>query len=266
MCILGAVFTETVLVQPLTDYVWTGGNPYDDKGLESVARLFKALFVGLRDLKMFYNNLAAAPAPDIQRMFPFTRSYVDSHGQEVDFRYIRRLNESKAVYLAENASGHELIVKFVQRYNLPAHHLLASHNLAPHLHYSNLNDAEMNAMGGLGVIIMDFVRGSQAYKLYPNMRLPDAVYDRVKQAVDILHAQSIVFGDLRLPNIMITEQQTPMLVDFDWCGTHATDRYPPRLNDSRSITWHPDVARNGVMSMEHDVFMLKAMQPDHSMD
>jgi hypothetical protein len=65
---------------------------------------------------------------------------------------------------------------------------------------------------------------------------------------------------------MITEQQTPMLVDFDWCGTHATDRYPPRLNDSRSITWHPDVARNGVMSMEHDVFMLKAMQPDHSMD
>jgi hypothetical protein len=113
MCILGAVFTETVLVQQLTDYVWTGGNPYNDKGLESVARLFKALSVGLQDLKMFYSNLAAAPAPDIQCMFPCIRSYLDPRGQKVDFRYIRRLSESKAVYLAENNSGHKLIVKFV---------------------------------------------------------------------------------------------------------------------------------------------------------
>jgi hypothetical protein len=32
------------------------------------------------------------------------------------------------------------------------------------------------------------------------------------------------------------------------------------------IRWHEGVVRNGVMSLEHDIFMLKAMQPDHSMD
>jgi aminoglycoside phosphotransferase len=102
---------------------------------------------------------------------------------------------------------------------------------------------------------MDFVRAINAYELY-----------RVKQAIDILHTESIVFGDLQLPNIIITNQQKPMLIDFDWCGSHATDRYPSSLNDSFSIRWHQGVARNGIMHMEHNVFMLKAMQPAHSID
>jgi hypothetical protein len=164
--------------------------------------------VGLQDLKMFYGNLTAAPAPDIQRMFPFTRSYF-SLDQKVDFRYIKRLHETKAVYLAESTFGHQLIVKFVQRYNSRAHRLLASHGLAPQLHYSSLDDANSNTMGALGVVIMDFVRGSDAYELYSKTQLPNAIYDGVKQAIDILHTESIVFGDLRLPNIVITELQIP---------------------------------------------------------
>jgi hypothetical protein len=57
-----------------------------------------------------------------------------------------------------------------------------------------------------------------------------------------------------------------MLIDFDWCGTHEINRYPSGLNDLSSIGWHEGVMWNGVMSMEHNTFMLKAMQPDHSMD
>ena len=266
MCILGAVFTEIVVVQQLMDYVWTGGNPYDDKALESVARLFKALSVGLQDLKIFYGNLTAAPVPNIQRMFPFARSYVDSLGQNVDFQYIKQLDETKALYLAESTSRHQLIIKFVQRYNSRAHYLLTSHALAPQLHYSSLDDPNSKTMGALGMVVMDFVPGSDAYKLYSKTQLPQAIYDGVKEAVDILHTEFIVFGDLRLPNIVITEPQRPMLIDFDWCGTHGIDRYPSSLNDLSSISWHEGVVRNGVMSMEHDTFMLKAMQPDHSMD
>jgi RIO-like serine/threonine protein kinase len=121
-------------------------------------------------------------------------------------------------------------------------------------------------MGALGVVIMDFVRGSDAYELYSKTQLPNAIYDGVKQAIDILHTESIVFGDLRLPNIVITELQIPMLIDFDWCGTHGIDRYPSSLNDLSSIGWHEEVVRNGIMYMEHDTFMFKAMQPDHLMD
>lgn len=250
------------MVQKLTDYVWTGGNPYDDRELESVARLFKALSVGLQDLKTFYGNLSAAANPEIQRLFPFTRSYLNSQGREVNFRYIKRLNMTTAIYLAATTSGRQLIVKFVQRYNSDAHCLLASQNLAPVLHYH----ADSNTTGGLDVVIMDFVKGADAYVLYSKAKFPNAIYGKVKKAISILHAESIVFGDLRLPNILITEKQTPMLVDFDWCGKHGIGRYPSSLNDSSSIGWHGGVVRNGIMYMEHDTFMLEAMQPGHSMD
>ena len=208
MCISGAVFIENIMVQKLTDYAWTGGNPYDDRELESVARLFKALSVGLQDLKIFYGNLSAADDPRIQCLFPSTHSYPDSHGQKVDFQYIKRLSITKAVYLAVTTSGHQLIVKFVQQYNSDVHHLLASHDLAPMLHYSSLDNTNSNTMAGLGVVIMDFVQGSDAYVLYSKIELPNTIYDKVKQAICILHAESIVFGDLRLPNILITEKHT----------------------------------------------------------
>jgi serine/threonine protein kinase len=249
------------VVQKLTDYVWTGGNPYDDRELESVVRLFKALSVGLQDLKTFYGNLSAAAAgdPDIQRLFPFPRSYPDSLGQEVAFQYIKRLSMTKAVYLAVTNSGYQLIVKFVQRYNSDAHRLLASHDSAPMLHYSGLDNANSNTMGGLGVMIMDFVQGSDAYVLYSKTQLPRAIYDKVKQAISILHTESIVFADLRLPNILITEKETPMLVDFDWCGKHGIGRYPSSLNDLSSIEWHEGAVRNGIMYMEHDTFMLEGI-------
>lgn len=108
---------------------------------------------------------------------------------------------------------------------------------------------------------MDFVQGSNAHELYSKTQLPNTIYDGVKRVIDILHTESIVFGDLRLPNIVITTQETPMLVDFDWCGTHGVDRYPSSLNDLSSIGWHEGVVRNGVMRMEHDTFMLRALQP-----
>lgn len=98
--------------------------------------------------------------------------------------------------------------------------------------------------------------------LYSTTQLPNTIYDKVKRAISILHAESIVFGDLRLPNILITEKQMPMLVDFDWCGKHGIGRYPPSLNDLSCIEWHEGAVRNGIMYMEHDAFMLEAMQPD----
>jgi serine/threonine protein kinase len=192
-------------------------------------------------------------------MFPFLRSYIDSRGQEIDFRYITQLKEDKAIYLAQDDSGRELVVKFVKRYNAYAHRLLASPDFAPQLRYSCLGNAEA---GTMGVVIMDYVRGEDAYRRYGDGKLPGAVYDGVKEAVDALHAASFVFGDLRLNNIIITtDGERPVLVDFDWCGLHGMDRYPSSLNDFSDIKWHGGVVRNGLMLMEHDVFMLEAMQP-----
>jgi len=261
MCILGAVLTDTFVAQQLTNYIWTGGNPYDEKELEPVARLFKALSIGLQNLETFYGGLNTAPASDpyYQRIFPFLHSYCDSSNHKVEFQYIDRLYDDKAVYLAETNDGHKLIIKFVQRYNSGAHRLLAGEGFAPELYYSSMDHDDMNTTGGLGMVVMDFVDGKNAYEEYRNKKLPATVYDQVKKAIGILHAGSFVFGDLRLPNIIITGGEKPMLVDFDWCGKGMIDRYPLGLNDSGSIAWHRGVKRNGIMSIDHDIFMLEQL-------
>jgi len=91
MCVLGAVFTDTVVVQQLTDYIWTGGNPYCDEELLSVAHLFKALSVSLNHLHMFYGSLATHSAASAshsnnQHIYLLLHSYhVSSDGDEVKF-------------------------------------------------------------------------------------------------------------------------------------------------------------------------------------
>jgi serine/threonine protein kinase len=264
MCVLGAIFTENVSVQQLTDFIWTGADAYEDRVLESIARLFRALHIGLQSLKGFYATLTISQPGITQPLFPFIRSCPDPNGHQLNFRYLERLNQTKALYLARDDTGRKLIVKFVKRYNSLAHQLLARHGLAPTLYYSARDRAENARPLGLEIVVMDFVEGTNAHDLFPTGRLPESKFGFVEKAMNILHAQSIVFGDLRLPNIIITDKGKPILIDFDWCGEDNSARYPPDLNDTAEIRWHSGVARNSLMSIEHDRFMLDAMSPDPS--
>lgn len=108
---------------------------------------------------------------------------------------------------------------------------------------------------------MAFVDGADAYDLYfKGSSLWDGIFNKVEQAVTVLHENDFVFGDLRLPNIMVSEKQVH-LIDFDWCANSGEGRYPVGLNDvDREIGWHPDVKRGGVMCKEHDLFMLEKLR------
>jgi hypothetical protein len=44
----------------------------------------------------------------------------------------------------------------------------------------SLDGAKANMMGVLGMVIVNFMQGTNAYKLYLNMQLPGALYDWVK--------------------------------------------------------------------------------------
>lgn len=252
MCVLGAVFVEKVIVQPLTGFMWTGATT--DDGLNSLARCFNALRDGLRTLDDFYGGLKIVPSD--QHIYPFHRSYTDSQKRTVFFKYIRRLHETKHIYLAENeADGVRLVVKFVEHYNEKAHKLLAEFNLAPKLvHYS---DAEY---WPYGVVVMEYVKGETVHERYgPTDTFPEHIYAQVKTAIDKLHQESIVFGDLRRANIMITDDDDKVkVIDFDWCGEDGMGKYPPSLNDS--IGWHQGVERNGIMLKAHDTHMLDMLQ------
>lgn len=109
------------------------------------------------------------------------------------------------------------------------------------------------------MVVMDFFEGKMAQELYDG-RLPRAVYDQVKRAVDELHQLGLVFADLRKPNIMVSAGVNPiqvMLVGFSWCGKDKEGRYPPTLNDdTNGIKWHPDVKLRGISSKDHDEWML----------
>ena len=133
----------------------------------------------------------------------------------------------KPFFLAKRTSDNKQLI--VQGYNSAAHRLLTSHDLAPQLHHSSLDDSNSNRLGALGMVVMDYAGESDAYQLYLNGLLPKAIYEGVKQAIHTLHDVSIVFGDLRLPNIVITKEHKAMLVDFDWCEVTSGKQQGPGI-------------------------------------
>lgn len=110
------------------------------------------------------------------------------------------------------------------------------------------------------MVVMEHLPGSPAHELFCKGPLPSSVFKDVQAAIDSLHEMDLVFGDLRRPNIVVLNKRAK-IVDFDWCGRDGEDRYPPNLNNSGEINWHPDVGRGSVMRKEHNHFMLDGLRP-----
>ena len=268
MVVLGAVFVEFPVIQPLTDYIWLGVHPSADGQLLRVARVLLALRRTLQSLDGFYAqlNIPADPtAPtNLARFFPHLLSFPTVNG-DVHFEYVIKLADdspTKAIFKAKVVGSEDhIVVKFVQTYNFTAHRLLASHDLAPRLLYpeSAANEPAID-VGGLKLVVMEFVDGVTAHDAYGNpITLPDVIFNEVKKAITVLHDNGLVFGDLRPPNIIVSEERAH-LVDFDWCAKDEVGMYPASLNDvDHDIGWHPDVKRGGVMYKEHDLFMLEKL-------
>lgn len=269
MVILGAVFIQCPVVQPLTDYIWLGVHPSADEQLLRVAQVLLALRHSLESLDSYYTKLnipTNADAPtNLARFFPHILSYPGVNG-DVRFEYIIKLADespTKAIFKARRVDRRDyIVVKFVQTYNFDAHRLLASHDLAPQLLYPETNEFEpVLTFGGLKLVVMAFVDGVTAHDAYGKApTLPDVIFNKVEQAVTILHENGLVFGDLRPPNIMVSKEKA-FLVDFDWCAKDGEGRYPVSLNDAEGVIgWHSDMKRGGVMYKKHDLFMMEKLR------
>ncbi|KAL5497854.1 hypothetical protein ACEPAH_2785 [Sanghuangporus vaninii] len=121
----------------------------------------------------------------------------------------------------------DFVVKFTARYNEAAHRLLEGAELAHKLRY--------------------FTR----LKNYLD------ICERVGEAMQLLHNKELVFGDLRSQNIVLDAKKRPLLIDFDFTGTHGVDRYPASWDTKEH---HPDVRRHDVMYKEHDDFLLDKLK------
>ena len=251
-CVAGGVYIKKTITQPLTNYVWLGGDPFDPGQLVFAARLFAALKSAIRSLEHYYRTL------DPQRSIVSDYPYITEYGpSKIKFTYSSRLateQQSKLVYKATQDDVHntQIVVKFAYRYNAFAHRLLATNKLAPQLHYSSTEDNVR--YGKHFMIVMDYV-GLEPLSGLPN----DRQYKCIQEAINILHSNNVVFGDLRPPNILVGDD-TAMLIDFDWCGEAGKGRYPPEINPDESIGWHPDVGSDCLMIPDHDMYMLHKLR------
>lgn len=82
----------------------------------------------------------------------------------------------------------------------------------------------------------------------------------IGEAIQVLHADNLVFGDLRPPNVILYKDTTytkgVVLIDFEWCGEEGKVFYPPDLNEE-TIRWHEGVCPGGKILREHDSYMVE---------
>lgn len=152
----------------------------------------------------------------------------------------------------------EVLMKFTARYNVEAHRILYAAGYAPRLYSCS------RVYGELYMVMMEYLREpwQTLWSWVEDRKLvPQSVWDDIAATLDILHSENIVFGDLRLPNIMCTEEDSSLhikLVDFDWAGRDDEDRYPVMINHYLK-DWAPGggVEWYGVMHMSDDRAQLK---------
>lgn len=256
MCVLGGIYLEKAVTQPLTDYVWLGGDPFDQSRLLFAARLFHTLKSAISTLRSYYHDLAPRLLdPDPQNLISEAFPFVTEYGSQ-KFKYLSRLApefQDKLLYEAKLDNGCRVVVKFVSTYHAEAHRIVAEAGLAPTLHYAGTEHAEASLYGGRYMIVMDFIEGQVAAGyLTPHQ------FSQVSQAIELLHSHNLVFGDLRPPNILITGEEA-MIIDFDWCGREGEARYPTGLN-CEDLCWPEGVTPDSLMEKQHDRDMLRRLK------
>ncbi|KAB5590540.1 Kinase domain containing protein [Ceratobasidium theobromae] len=266
MCILGAVYLERLIVQPLTDFMWVGFNPAKPLDLDRVARAFHCACLARDELEKFYEN-PPGRIGDSQQYFPYIRSYTDSTGTQVHFEYKDILEDvgfGGSIYRAQTCQNPPrlIVVKFVERYNSEAHKLLAEAGLAPGLLYDGTVYPDDQPGPDHTMIVMEYIEGVNLAR-YNDFPVPDCVRKNVDDALKLLHKHDFVFGDLRDQNVIVVQDAAKvvtgaMLIDFDWCGKELEARYPCSMNTQ--IKWPNGVGPGKFMEKYHDEVMWKRLR------
>lgn len=290
MMVSGAVFADRIVTQELTGYITLGDHPADpDGGLRRVAQILVALKECTQELIEFYEgleleeifvdqspvprkqssklsasqtqqpNLAVVAKNPLRSVFPYLTKYL-INGVECEFKYEDRLtppDSSRAVFKANMVSpgkeGIKVVVKFTRRYSKDAHKLLADESLAPKLLHHELIEGP-----GIHFVVMECLEGNPIREGDDELKRRGRAthVGQLRRALQKLHAEGFVFGDLREPNILITENDLK-LVDFDWCGKQGEAFYPASI--SKDIRWPEGVQGEDKIEVAHDKFWFKTL-------
>jgi len=272
LVVLGAVFTDKIICQQLTGMIWIGHNRILNKAhTRYVARVLHSLGRNILKLKDHYNSLATSGSVqvnpleiNIRRFFPSINSYYDDIKQtRVYFDYVEPLEVDPACITfrartkegdKEGDKGGDIVVKFVEDYGEDVHRLLAKEGYAPQLFYFGQIDSTDGAptYGSLRMVVMEYLPGATVAKLQEqgSLRDLDGLVTALQGVMKLLHDRGYVYGDLRSPNVIIMEDYTVKLIDFDWAGKAGIARYP--FSISRVIKWPDGVKAGGLITEEQD--------------
>ena len=247
-----------MVIQRLTNYIWVGlHSVLSESHITDLARILFALKMSLKKLTAYYKNLQPTGNPAGTRYFPSITAFCQEKDKViVEFEYVGYLeNGPDCVTLrARTLTGRDIVVKFVERYGRNAHQILADAGLAPGLLYCgspHLKDGEPSYRS-ISMVVMEYIDGvtlAVAKKDLDEEKMK-RVQSEVRRALNLLHEHGFVFGDLRLPNIIVTKDGQVKLIDFNWAGQGGQAKYPPLL--SQGIAWPEGVTPLAVMKPEHD--------------
>lgn len=253
-----AVYANTLLLMELNFGLHASEN------VLRVARVFSAMSECTRKLTHHYKSLKTVSGIHPGVMYPSPTA--DPPGTEIPpLEFISKLdrltgtqlatvnadNELHAIYFAKLPSTEVVLVKFTPRYNELAHRLLANHRppLAPALYSCS------RVIGDLYMVVMEYKSdASPLHRFFPPFGLPylpkaEVVRAELTNALELLHREDLVFGDLRQMNILYSHQgDRVFLVDFDWVGKDGETHYPACLNPDLGL----NVGRWQLMEKGHD--------------
>ena len=291
LSILGVVFTDKFIVQRLTDIKWLGeATTHEDAHVYRLARVFGSLRLAVRTLDKYYDEVSQDPnVPALifnephPRFFPYPKRFKehctedDKESEWTEFEYIdaSRADPINVTFIAKvKSSDRKLVIKFVERYGVDAHQLLADLGMAPRLLYCGLLDGEgdvRNAgsraqgstkVGGLYVgpirmVVMECIEGKTMDEASSS---PKDAREQTEKTIQKLHDAGLVFGDLRGPNVMFSRGKV-ILIDFDWAGREGEVRYPRNL--SSRVRWPGETEELEMQPIliDHDRFMLDQLFP-----
>jgi hypothetical protein len=295
LAVLGAVFTDRPIVQRLTDMLWMGDSTtHREDRLLHLAHVFLALRDSIQDLANYYTAVATDQSMQAfnkdsndphPRFFPYVTSVDSPKMGPIRFKYLGRLEDDATcvTFLAQllDGSDKDIVVKFVTTYNAEVHRKLHEKGCAPELLY---HGPIPTAGTVLDAIPLPSDQGAQFRRLLPLMNMVVMEYitpgawpasredalRQLKDALEYLHGNGYVFGDLRKPNVLFTEDGRLNLIDFDWAGVYKPGEpvvsdedglvnqdyahYPAGL--SCNVSWARGVDDFAAIRPEHDDEMM----------
>ncbi|ESK85880.1 Pkinasedomain-containingprotein [Moniliophthora roreri MCA 2997] len=231
--------------------------------IERLARLFTCLRRALKSLKEYYTALPIVIPRLSKRYHPFRNRFLTANGEKVVFEYHSLAILGKLIWLAELPDGTIVVVKFTRSYGAPAHQLLASAGLAPRLYYADNNEGT-NGNHYWCMIVMEYIPDAVRLDQFQGTRSDSLrIAEDLQRAVELLHTDGFVFGDLRSTNILVrvSKNQNKVLkfylVDFDWSGKVGEARYPVGISFTGKIKWPDGVWPRGFITKDHDLHWLR---------